>query len=451
MADAIPASLKYSAQSAQARVIKQTVQPQGNSNGTSASQSIFRFRLPEKSLVDLRSIAIYYDYAFTGTVDAAANWSTAAIPASYKHFSQVKWYVSGAPASNHMCNHYDMVYDALRKASTNAEWCNSRLGNGYGELLGSTNDDTAPLLNARPGAQRGGARMCFDDLLGLANSKNYVLDTSLFGVCELELVMSPSASIRTFTAGDDSANTAGIAGSITNIKLCIDTVVSISPLYVSLLAERLQVDTPIRLPFQNIYSNVVGTNGSNRLQLNSGCVDALLVAPLAYDPNTRTTSAVAQANAVPLNVARYKFDSGRTAANASQATIQLQVGADLYPRQPARLDEVADITMNALFGNSRASTNMLFYNSLSTTAGVVTPSFSKTNFYTDNCVMVHKFMLGEEGWASGSLQGIQCNGVATDFIVNTSNIGAGNYLLIAALQTSQLVFNPATSAVSVEA
>lgn len=131
MADAIPASLKYSAQSAQARVIKQTVQPQGNSNGTSASQSIFRFRLPEKSLVDLRSIAIYYDYAFTGTVDAAANWSTAAIPASYKHFSQVKWYVSGAPASNHMCNHYDMVYDALRKASTNAEWCNSRLGNGY--------------------------------------------------------------------------------------------------------------------------------------------------------------------------------------------------------------------------------------------------------------------------------------------------------------------------------
>jgi hypothetical protein len=222
----------------------------------------------------------------------------------------------------------------------------------------------------------------------------------------------------------------------------VDTVVSVSPLYVSLLAVRLQVDTPIRLPFQSIATSVVANTGANRITLNSSCVDALVVCPLAADPNAFASITAANADG-QLNIARYKFDSGRTAANASGATFQLQVGSEVFPRQPIRVDECADLTVNSIYGNSAQSRNLLF-------AGIAAnvSAYSKSNYLAENCVIIQKFMLGEEGWATGLLSGINCSGVSTDFVVSTQNLGA--FLFIAAMMTSQLVFNPATSSVSIE-
>ena len=77
-------------------------------------------------------------------------------------------------------------------------------------------------------------------------------------------------------------------------------------------------------------------------------------------------------------------------------------------------------------------------------------SYSRANLATDGAIAITKFGLGEEGYATGLLVGLQTNGVATDCVVS-SNQTAASHLLIAAMQTSQLVFDPQTSAVSIEA
>lgn len=454
MTDAIPKSLQYGAQNSQARVVRQTIQPQGVSTGTTQQQTTFRFKLPEKSLIDLKSLAFYYDYAVSGLTDADTNFSNALLPAAYKHFSSVKFYVSGAVAANGMCNHYDMAYHALVRASGSEDWVNSRWNNGHAEVLVG-GDINASLCNlvTRPTTSANGydagftsrtAHFTYDDLLGLPNSKNFVLDTSLFGTCEVELQMSPNTSIKSSRAGTVTSAllSASLLGTISGIKAMVDTVVSVSPLYVSLLAERLQVDTPIRLPFQSIATSVVANTGANRITLNSSCVDAILVAPLAADPNAFASITAANADGI-LNAARYKFDSGRNPSNASAATFQLQVGSEVFPRQPIRIDECADLTVNSIYGNSAQSRNLLF-------AGLAAnvQAYSKSAYLSENCVIIQKFMLGEEGWATGLLSGINCSGVSTDFVVSTQNLSA--FLFIAAMMTSQLVFNPATSSVSIE-
>lgn len=443
--DQIPKSLQYGAQQSQARVVRQTVMPLGSNSGTTTAQSSFRFKLPEKSLIDLRSLAFYYDYTVSGIVDHAANYSHALIPASYKHWQSVKFYISGAVAANHLSNHLDMAYHALVRASGNEDWCNSRLNNGYAELLDIADAVGEVNLGAQPGAATTRtAHMTFDDILGLPNSKNFVLDTSLFGSLEIELVMAPNTSIRCAVAGayTSASASSAIVGTIAGIKCMVDTVVSVSPLYVSLLAERLQVDTPIRIPFQNIATQVVSNTGSNRFTLNSSCVDAIVVGCMSADPN----SFVAGDVATEVNIAnnnRYRFNSGRTVNNASAGTFQLSVGSEVFPRQPIRIDECADLTTNSLYGNSARSTNLLY---LGITASV--PVYNRASYLAENAVIVQKFGLGEEGWASGLLQGIDCSSVSTDFVVNSQNLGS--WLFICALMTSQLVFNPATSSVSIQ-
>lgn len=454
MTDAIPKSLQYGCSNSQARVVRQTIQPQGVSTGTTQQQTTFRFKLPEKSLIDLKSLSFYYDYVLSGLTDADTNFSNALLPAAYKHFSSVKFYVSGAVAANGMCNHYDMAYHALVRASGSEDWVNSRWNNGLAEVLvgGDINAQLSNLVT-RPTTSGSGydagftsrtAHFTYDDLLGLPNSKNFVLDTSLFGTCEVELQMSPNTSIKSSRAGTVTSAilSSALLGTISGINAKIDTVVSVSPLYVSLLAERLQVDTPIRLPFQSIATSVVANTGNNRITLNSSCVDALVVCPLAADPNAFASLAAAGSDGI-LNAQRYKYDSGRTPANASTATFQLQVGSEVFPRQPLRVDECADLTVNSIYGNSAQSRNLLF-------AGIAAnvQAYSKSNYLAENCVIMQKFMLGEEGWATGLLSGINCSGVSTDFVVSTQNFSA--FLFIAAMMTSQLVFNPATSSVSIE-
>lgn len=444
MTDSIPASLKYGASQSQARVVRQTIMPLGNSSGSTNANSTFRFKLPEKSLIDLRSLSIYFDYTLSGLTDDAVNFSNAYIPASYKVFNSIKFYVSGALAANGLCNHYDMAYHSLLRASGSEDWVNSRLSNGYHEIM-LAGDALNPSVDitARPTAAlvTRTAHMTLDDILSLPNSKNHVIDTSLFGSIEIELVMASNTNIKCHREGTVTAGELGssLQGAVTNIQLSLDCVVSIAPLYVSLLAERLQVDTPIRIPFQNLYTSVQSNTGSNRITLNSSCVDAIIVAPLAADPNSFAPNGTQSV----LNSTRYKFDSGRTIANANASSYQVQVGSESFPRQPIRIDRCADLTTNSIYGNSAKSANML-YAGLSAGA----QAYNRLNYLTENCVIIQKFGLESEGWASGLLQGINCNAVQTDFVIQTNNLGA--FLFICALMTSQLVFNPATSSVSVE-
>lgn len=436
--DAIPKALQYgSVTNSQARVVRQKIQPLGVSSGTAGTT--VRFLLPQKAIIDMRSLSFNYDYRITGLTAGAVNFTNAQFPPTYQHWSSVKMFVSGASAAGSQCNHYDMVHHALLKASAGEDYCFSRLNNAYDSVILSP-------AAANPGATSKTLRATFDDIL-LFRSKNYCYDSSLFGNLEIELTFNNKNILKVSGGGSKVADAAALTASYNevnhefqNIVLSVDTVVSISPLYVSLLSERLQVSQPIRMPFSEIRSVVASNSGSNRITLQSSCVDSVLVAFTNQDPNAG--AAVADAQPVA-NVARYKFN----VTDAESMGFQLTIGSEVYPRQAvARLHELLDMTTNAIYGNDVRSTNLLYH----ATSAAGAQSYALANPAAENAISLSKFAIGEEGWATGLLTGLQTNGIATDCVVSSNSANAAR-LLIAAMQTSQIVFDPATSAVSIEA
>ena len=436
--DAIPKALQYgSVTNSQARVVRQKIQPLGVSSGSAGTT--VRFLLPQKAIIDMRSLSFNYDYRIGGLTTHAANFTNAQFPPTYQHWSSVKMFVSGASAAGSQCNHYDMVHHALLKASAGEDYCFSRLNNAYDSVIVSP-------AAANPGATSKTLRATFDDIL-LFRSKNYCYDSSLFGNLEVELTFNNKNILKVSGGGTKVADGDALAASyaevdhsFSNIVLSVDTVVSISPLYVSLLSERLQVSQPIRMPFSEIRTVLASNTGSNRITLQSSCIDSVLVAFTNQDPNAG--AAVADAQPVA-NVARYKFN----VTDAEQMGFQLTIGSEVYPRQAvARLHELLDMTTNAIYGNDVRSTNLLYH--ATTAAGA--QSYALANPAAQNAISLSKFAIGEEGWATGLLTGLQTNGIATDCVVSSNQANASR-LLIAAMQTSQIVFDPQTSAVSIEA
>lgn len=435
--DSIPKALQYGVSNSQARVVRQKLQPLGVSTG--AAGATVRFLLPQKSIIDLRSLSVNYDYTISGLGNGGAgDYSNAPFPPTYQHWSSIKMFVSGASAAGSQCNHYDQVHHALVKASAGEDWCNSRLNNGYKSLIDFADSTT------QPGATSKTLQATLDDLV-LFRSKNYCYDSSLFGNMEIELTFNQNYILKISTATVTPADAkAAIAHAFSNITLSVDTVVSISPLYVSLLAERLQVSSPIRFPFSEVRSVVASNTGSNRITLQSSCVDAVLVGFFNGDPNTYTP-AVTATQVLVANMPHYKF--AIDPAYASALGYQLTIGSEVYPRQAVqRLAEVADMTTNAIYGNDVKSQNLLYL--AAGAAGI--QNYAVANLATNGAISLMKFAVGEEGWSTGLLCGLQTNGVATDCVVQSAT-AAATHLLIASLQTSQIVFDPATSAVSIEA
>lgn len=450
--DSIPAALQYkSLVNAQCRVVRQKVQPIGLNAGTEGTT--VRFLLPMKSICDLRSLAFHYDYTISGLVHDAANFSNVMLfPPSYQHWSNIKFIVSGATAAGAQCNQYDMAHHLLLKASAGEDYCNSRLYNAYDSLL------TSP-QSATPGAgvTSKTQRMTFDDLV-LFRSRNHLFDSSLLGSLEIELQFNKRNILKMVGGGTKIADAAAVSTTFneinhafSNMSLSIDTVVSVAPMYVSLLSERLSVSQPIRYPFSEIRTVLASNTGANRVTLQGSCIDAVAVAFLNQNANSGTVVGDARGTA---NVARYKFglagdDATARAANAAQINFQLTVGSEVFGRVPTQLNEMLDQTINAMYGVDARSTNLLFHG---TKAADGLQSYSIDNASNNNVIAITKFAASEEGWASpqGLLCGLQTQGIATDCVVSSNQTVASN-VLIATLQTSQVVFDPSTSAVSIEA
>lgn len=225
--DAIPAALQYkSVVNSQARVVRQKIQPLGVSSGTSGTT--VRFLLPQKAIIDMRSLSFHYDYVIRGLTSGAANFTNAQFPPTYQHWSSVKMFVSGASAAGSQCNHYDMVHHALLKASAGEDYCFSRLNNAYDSVILSP-------AATNPGADRKTLRATFDDIL-LFRSKNYCYDSSLFGNLEIELTFNNKNILKVSGGGTKVADANALTASynevfheFANIVLSVDTVVSISP------------------------------------------------------------------------------------------------------------------------------------------------------------------------------------------------------------------------------
>ncbi len=224
--DSIPKALQYGVSNSQARVVRQKIQPLGVSSGSSGTT--VRFLLPQKSIIDLRSLAVYYDYTINGLTTNAANFSNAQFPPTYQHWSSIKWFASGASAAGSQCNHLDMVTHALVRSSCGEDFCNSRLNNAYDSLI------TSPAATD-PGATSKTLQATLDDLI-LFRSKNYCYDSSMFGNLEIELTFNEKNILKVTGAGTKVVDAPALAATyaevnhaFSNIVLAVDTVVSISP------------------------------------------------------------------------------------------------------------------------------------------------------------------------------------------------------------------------------
>lgn len=461
----LPDALKYSASHSTIRTNRFRLVPQGsdtvNPNGT------VRVRLPEKSLVRLSSLSAYFTATVSGLTNDATNWVNAQVPASYKFFRSVRFYVGGQIASGGLCNHYDQIYDALLKASADEAFLQSRFNEGYKELLGASDDAVIgqPLLYATPGAgvtEKKQYLTC-SDFLGLprCNGGGGVIDTSLFNSVEIEFSMNDDSILNIATGGTGAAS--GVSWKLDDFRVDVDCVVSVSPLYVEMMALRLAESAPIKFPYQNMVSVIATNTNSNRVQVNSQSVDMMLCAPLRNAYNTKQKISNNQ-----LCCNHYKYDSkigtaGGTASNqqtyiTNEGTISLSltVGSDQYPKLPIKHAlEVPDLTINTLYHGSLQSKNLFSHGILGGTVGK-----SRTYGLSDNFIWIQNFSLESEGWASRRLTGIDTSAQNVDIILNSSGFGAvsegtdgnsatGNLWLMAALLTSTLQYDPTTASVSI--
>lgn len=440
-ADSIPDQLKYGASASVARVVRvSNLRPAGTDSGTYGDS--FRFVLPSRSIVDLGSLSLYYTASLTGLVDGA-DGAQAVMPASWKHFKRVVFYVSGVAASGSLCQHMDQLYHALVKASGSHEWLLSRLNKNAIEAVLSTDECAAhqTLANA-PGATSKSCHMTYDDFLGLPRSKN-IIDQSLWGQVEVEVQLADEGMLKVRNRGAGTAATAlAIKFNVANMRASVDVLQSVSPLYISLLSQRLSAtDAPIRLPYQDVRTFIASNTGSVRTNVNTNCLDAVMAVPLGASYNTPAVTASGTSDA-----AKFKFDSGRSLANVNALRAQWQIGQDTYPRTPIENGfECADITTNGLHGNNRDSTALLYAGQSDDS----TIQYRRASFLDSNFVYFQKLSLNAEGYKDGVMTGISTNGQSSEIIFNSTNFGSN--VLIAQFCTSCLVFNPANSSVSVEA
>lgn len=487
LASAIPDSLRWGLSQSTIRTNRYRLVPQG-SQSVSENGTI-RVRLPERSLVRLSSLSAYFNFNLTGISINATDYNNALIPASYKPFRSVRFLVNGQSASGHLAQNYDVIYEALVQSSTDDRWALSRLSQGYKELIQYA-DDSSTGLTATASAQNNlvlGAvgtsttktqYMYAEDFLGLpringkGGQNGGVIDTSLFGVVEVEFILNDNSILTTWGATANGVTACqNIHWNMDSFRCEIDVISSVSPAYVELMAMKLSDPSPIKCAFQNYVQTISTATGNNRLQVNSQCVDMIMVLPMASTWNTLVpiTPASGLGNSAgtayglltsgvqyPVQPVHYQFNSGLNVATENQARLQILVGSETYPKTIiSHAIDVFDINTNSFFHGSTSNKNMFYYGLLAVgqqaTTAQTAAYYSRALALASSCIHAQSFSLQSEGWASSVLTGLDTASQNVDVIVQSQNFPAlvDGVQMLVALTTSQLVYDPQTASVSV--
>jgi len=460
----LPQSLSYSASKQALRMNRFQCRPAGTDGATPGST--VRINLPSKSLVNLSSFNLCFNLTMSGmTTHATNDFSNGKLPHGHKLFSAVRLYIGGQLVSGGLSNHYDVLYNALVKASCGEDWVNSRLNEHTKELIENGDDVNKFSSNI---ADAGGAgvgaaktsRYVIGDFLGAfrGNGGKSIIDTSLWGDIAIEFTFNSAACIAKRSGTGGPADPA-ITYTVADIEGYVECITQTTPLYIKLITMLLDdKQAQIRFPYQNFITGTTNTGKSAILQINSGCIDAMVLCPLGANANSLT----APVTSGDLSAPRYKYtalnsagDTVLTLNNANSTStatnIQIQIGSDTFPKVPiTNALDVSDITQNSLFSNSLYSQNLLFNGiTQSSTAydATTVSTYSRQKFLSENFVYIQSFADGE-GWSSKILTGIDSASQNLDVIVNFPVITNGS-LFIGALCTSLLVFDCRTGQVSV--
>lgn len=442
MSESIPQVLQYGVSQSMFRTNEFACYPQ---EGQQNANGRFTVKLPSKSIVDLSSLRAVWDLAVSVTADAT-NFTNAGHPAAWQLFRSIQFVVGGSSVSGHQCQHYNVIYTALAKATGNLEWVRNHLNEGASALESCAKalefDNTNSALTGNPVLASKNIRLSMNDFLGLprGNGGDLYLDTSLFGDVSIIFELDNNTVLPSYKGGTGSISTIGFT--LSNFVVNVKCVTSVSPLYVELLAMKLKSKSPIRIPFENMISSLQNNSTTARLSVNTSCLDKLLILPHADNPATNVDTPGATVIAVP----KFKFDSGRDKTNMNLTRLQVRIGSESYPKQQIQnAMDIACITEDTISGSAADRNNLLFLGSTSGGAN----EFKRENFLSNNCIFYQKYCL-QEGWAQGkNLTGISSNGSQLDIVADYQNFGS--YQLMCAFTTSQLIYDPESGTVSVEA
>jgi len=450
--DALPNALRYGAKQLQVRINRTTnILPISTDSVNGDGSGTIRFRFPSASIINLSSATVSFKTTISGLVvgSANANWVNALVPASYKYIRRAQFFLGGVSVAGSLCSQYNQVYHAMVKGAANPQYCRSKVIEGLTEV--SDLYDQFGFLNQAPSATSKTAYQQIDDFLLLAKGNGgcaeMMIDTSIWNDLELQLDFDNSSVLS--IAADGSGNAANVAWALSNIRLNVDVISSIPPIYASFLELRASQAQPIRLVYQNLVSQVQLVQPTTRLQVSSTCIDGLMVCalPSNYNSTVAFVSNVAASETINAsNPPKFNFVSGLTDSTAQSGfSAVLQVGTAQYPTTAYNTAYLlADSTMNHFWHNSISTTSLLYArnNIVSNgTAGqqvVAAANFVAPNYLTNNFIWVQSFSI-EDGWASSQkvLSGVDTSSTNAEILVITNGIANGqqNFLMVGLLSS----------------
>ena len=465
----LPTSLNYTASKSVIKYKRFNVRTLGTNSG--GAGSVVRMKLPN-GLINLSSFALCFDLTVSGlVVDAAApiaDYFNVKMPHGHKLLREVKCFVDNQQVSG-KCGDYDILYNALVKASVGEDWVNSRLNEHAKELIDSADD--FGILKDTPAETSKVASYIISDLLGLFRSGDKsIIDTSLWGQVELEFTFNNTSAIAQYVAGNGS--NANLQVSFSNIEGFVEKVVQITPVYNQLVNMMLNSrKEPLVYCYQNIVSTINSNGSSARLQCRSQSIDAVVCCPL--DPNYNALLSVINPD-TQLSAPRYRYNSGRTISQTDALTtkncnLQITINGECYPDVPVNNAlHISHITTSGLFNHSVYSQNLLF-NDISASryarSGTVqpydfmgsdfvdipqasAPSYNRSAFLNENFVW-YQSLSNCEGYLNKVLTGYDTEGQSAEIIVNHDCIVDGGSLFVAALTTSCLSLDPVSKQMTV--
>lgn len=309
-------------------VVKLTPTP----NGPVEAGSTFKVRLPPNTLIDLRTLSLFYE----GTCTATGGDGWLRFPRlSSSIIDTLNIYVNGTLIEN--IQGYGDLYNALYDISAAGDQTAKRyLENSdpsiYVENTVNTtfNDATCGKV-VKATAFAGGLAahsakqvFCINNWLGfIGSSSTPVIDTNDTGVIEIEIRLKP-ATILWATNGDNAGADPTVAGPnyrIDNISFNVNKIVFNDPLYYNLKASKLLGDG-LTIGYQTYICSKSGaqqksTSMNINTNINTTSLDALI---LTSSPAVPTVQTLLLYGAGRPDISQLTFNQAKAGLNVSVAT-----------------------------------------------------------------------------------------------------------------------------------
>ena len=429
-------------------------------SNTGTANRIVRFELPSNTLLNFRSLRLFFQIKTTGT-------GASAPPDTSSFIERCSVYVGGVLVANGF-NGYNTLVHA--KAALQGSKCGTLAHpemvrsvsyhtfgtDGAGTALtGTDNEDYATSSSLKEDL------FCIDNFEGfLGSCEPAIMDTGALATIVIEFALADNAIITssagrniggTATSGFDVApTTPSSAYELSNMTMQVEVLSLASNVIDTIVEQRISQVGYLSVPFKNYFSFANTHSGSTRFNVNSASWDRLWV---AYRDSTYGTTGA------PIRVKGYKkagcFTSATTANSTYLNTQAVQdIGVPEYdiggllntnsekykPKYFNFEEKKASLTTLTTYQLQINSANIPSYPMNAVEA--LAMSMNSLDYYDKNhkltlhqyknnyFVQVFRFCLPDSDY-SRLASGLDCRGVSSSCALNTTGVDSCNVMLFA--------------------